>query len=161
MFFWKITNQTSPFPLLCPVEHWVTQDGQRWSSKGHFSLFIRTGQSPHLSCFAVLLNTDIFLLGCISLVQTHDFSVMTISQMVSSMSEVFGEKMTKSRCLTTSPSSRGCDVVITAHGHVFSITDSKQVQECFMNKGLKVKSKNPTVVLFYVLPLHYKEVENS
>lgn len=57
------------------------------------------------------------------------------------MSEEFGEELTESCCLMASAFSQGCDVVITAHGHVFSITDSKQVQECFMNKGLKVKSK--------------------
>lgn len=54
-----------------------------------------------------------------------------------------------------------CDVVVIENGHVFSITESKQVQEWFMKKGLKVKSKKTTVILFYVLPFYYKEAENS
>ena len=46
------------------------------------------------------------------------------------------------------PFSHICDVVITENGHVFSITASKQVQEWFMNKGLKVKSKKPQLSCF-------------
>lgn len=51
-----------------------------------------------------------------------------------------------------------CDVVIIENGHVFSITESKQVQEWFMNKGLKVKSKKPQLSYFM---FYYKEVENN
>lgn len=161
LFFWKITNQTLPFPLLCPVELWVTQDGQWWSSKGPFPFLSR--QANHPICRA-LLSCWTWISSCWAaspLLKPLIFQSWPFPKWFHPWQKDLGKRWLKAAAWWHRRSHRAVmwlSLLVTVCSAWQTLN---RCRNALWTKVQRLKAKNPTVTLFYVLPLYYKEVENS